>query len=67
MISITNGTNRMNDDRQTDDNEDENTTNEDRREALKKLGRYAYTAPVMAALLASDKASAASLGPPDPP
>ena len=42
---------------------------EGRREALKKLGKYAYTAPVVLSLLKSNKASAASLpaGPPDGP
>ncbi|RUM94561.1 MAG: hypothetical protein DSZ28_02565 [Thiothrix sp.] len=34
---------------------------EGRREALKKLGKYAYTAPVVLSLLKSNKASAQSL------
>ena len=35
-----------------------------RREALKKLGKYAYTAPVVLSLLKSNKASAISPGGP---
>jgi len=40
---------------------------EGRREALKKLGKYAYTAPVVMSVLASTKASAASFKAPDKP
>ena len=39
---------------------------EERRAALKKLGKYAYTAPLVVSLLASKNASAIS-GPPNPP
>ena len=38
---------------------------EERRAALKKLGKYAYTAPLVVSLLASKNASAIS--PPPPP
>ena len=38
-----------------------------RRDALKKLGKYAYTAPVVLSLLKSNKASALSLSPPPSP
>jgi len=38
-----------------------------RRDALKKLGKYAYTAPVVLSLLKSNKASALSLSPPGSP
>jgi hypothetical protein len=42
-------------------------TDEGRREALKKLGKYAYTAPVVMSMLTSTKASAASFDTPNPP
>jgi len=38
---------------------------EERRAALKKLGKYAYAAPLVVSLLASKNASA--LSPPPPP
>jgi len=39
-------------------------TDTGRRKALKKLGKYAYTAPVVLSLLKSNKASAISPGGP---
>jgi hypothetical protein len=58
----------MSDDTQINENEIDGKIDEDRREALRKLGRYSYTAPVMLSLLASKKASAGSFGlPPAPP
>jgi len=50
-------------------NLDETAPAIDRREALEKLGKLAYTAPVLITLLLSDRASAASCPgglPPDP-
>lgn len=55
----------MNDTKNTEENEIEKDAVEGRREALKKLGSYAFAAPVMMSMLASKKASAAS--PPPPP
>lgn len=40
---------------------------EERRNALAKLGKYAYAAPAVTGLLISKKASAVSGGPPAPP
>lgn len=48
-----------------EENEIDNETDEGRREALKKLGTYAFAAPVMMSLVASKKATAFS--PPPPP
>ncbi len=42
-------------------------TDEGRRNALKKLGTYAFAAPVMMSMVASKKATAASGGPPGLP
>jgi hypothetical protein len=42
-------------------------TDEGRREALRKLGKYAYTAPVVMSMLTSTKASAVSFVAPPPP
>jgi hypothetical protein len=53
---------------ETNDTEQEienKEADEGRREALKKLGKYAYTAPVVLSLLKSNKASA--LSPDGPP
>ncbi len=47
--------------------ENEKSADEGRREALKKLGTYAFAAPVMMSLVASKKATAASFTPPTPP
>ncbi len=50
-------------------NSDETAPAIDRREALEKLGKLAYTAPVLITLLLSDRVTAASCPgglPPDP-
>lgn len=57
----------MNDTKNTEENEIEKDAVEGRREALKKLGSYAFAAPVMMSMLASKKASAISGGPPPAP
>ncbi|MCF6202915.1 MAG: hypothetical protein L3J59_04475 [Methylococcaceae bacterium] len=49
----------------TENKEIEKNADEGRRDALKKLGTYAFAAPVMVSMLASKKASA--LSPPSPP
>jgi len=46
---------------------DEKGTDEGRREALKKLGTFAFAAPVMMSMVASKKATASSLKPPAVP
>lgn len=51
---------QMDSDKQIDS--DESAPAIDRREALEKLGKLAYTAPVLVTLLLSDRASAASCG-----
>lgn len=57
----------MSDDIQTRESEvKDEKTNEDRRNALRKLGRYAYAAPLMVSLLASKNAQA-QFSPPPPP
>ncbi|MCK5831523.1 MAG: hypothetical protein KAH20_14605 [Methylococcales bacterium] len=48
-----------------DNKSNDKDTNEARRDALKKLGTYAFAAPVMLSLVASKKASA--LSPPPAP
>ena len=45
------------------DNEQGDISTSGRREALAKLGKYAYAAPVVTALLLSDKATAGSHAP----
>ncbi len=55
----------MKDIKNTEENKIEKNADEGRRDALKKLGTYAFAAPVMVSMLASKKVSAAS--PPPPP
>ena len=47
------------DDKETTDNKSR-IVDGDRRETIKKIGKFAYAAPVMVSLLASSKVSAAS-------
>ncbi len=56
----------MNDTKSTEENEIEKEAVEGRREALKKLGSYAFAAPVMMSVLVSKKASAISKPPGTP-
>ncbi len=57
----------MKDTKNTEETEIEKNADEGRRDALKKLGTYAFAAPVMVSMLASKKASAMSPVPPPPP
>ncbi len=57
----------MRENKDTDQKTTNKEANEGRREALKKLGKYAYTAPVVLSLLSPKKSDAAFPPLPSPP
>ena len=57
----------MSENKDTEQEANKKEADESRREALKKLGKYAYTAPVVMSLLATKNADAQFGSPIQPP